>query len=322
VRLTALLPLRRISLTALARGIERPTQLAPDGCSLTGTRVARCPYRRLLREAASSAPRGRRFGPLRGRARLPLTPLSHPAASSRWPPGTEDRRRPPPVKEAGCSIRGAFHRTSARAFAGFCNRERFSSTAVNRLDPARARPRFPSRLTVRAAPPLTRPCRPRFLGSGESDAASATPHPPPGVPGGLTPKPICASTPVARSWHGRLDRPTLPRHQVPLQGAEAPSYRDEPALPLAQRRAGGPPLARRACREAGSTGSSAKRSPVSPSPGCFRTKGTPCLPPVLLHRLLPTCGWITSLAVRVARRLRDVKAKKTGTGGLPGGVAP
>jgi len=183
------------------------------------------------------------------------------------------------------------------------------------VGPRAGTPRLPSCLTVRAAPPLTRPCRPRFLGSGESDAASATPHPPPGVPGGLTPKPICASTPVARSWHGRLDRPTLPRHQVPLQGAEAPSYRDEPALPLAQRRAGGPPLARRACREAGSTGSSAKRSPVSPSPGCFRTKGTPCLPPVLLHRLLPTCGWITSLAVRVARRLRDVKAKKTGTGG-------
>jgi len=230
--LTALLPLRLVSLTALVRAIERFTRLAPGGFSLTGTRVARCPYRRLLREAASSAPRGRRFGPLRGRARLPLTPLSHPAASSRWPPGTEDRRRPPPVKEAGCSIRGAFHRTSARAFAGFCNRERFTSTAVNRLDPARARPRFPSRLTVRAAPPLTRPCRPRFLGSGESDAASATPHPPPGVPGGLTPKPICASTPVARSWHGRLDRPTLPRHQVPLQGAGAPSYETSPRFRL------------------------------------------------------------------------------------------
>jgi len=138
-RLTALLPLRLVSLTALARAIERFTRLAPDGCSLTGTGVARCPYRRLLREAASSAPRERRFGPLQGRARLPLTPLSHPAANSRWPPGTEDRRRPPPVKEAGCSIRGAFHRTSARAFAGFCNRERFTSTAVNRLDPARAR---------------------------------------------------------------------------------------------------------------------------------------------------------------------------------------
>jgi len=80
-RLTALLPLRPASLTALARASERPAQLAPDTCSFVGTRVARCPYRRLLREAASSAPRGRRFWPLRGRARLPLTPLSHPAAS-------------------------------------------------------------------------------------------------------------------------------------------------------------------------------------------------------------------------------------------------
>jgi len=149
------------------------------------------------------------------------TPVA-PGGQLGWLPGTKDRRRPPPVKEAGCSIRGAFHRPSARAFAGFCNRERFTSTAVNRLDPA-----LPARGCPRAGlPGRRRPSRgmpAALLGSGESDAASAAPHPPPGVPGGITPKPICPSTPVARSWRGRLKEPTMPRHEVPSEGTEVPS---------------------------------------------------------------------------------------------------
>jgi len=96
------------------------------------------------------------------------------------------------------------------------------------VGPRAGTPRLPSCLTVRAAPPLTRPCRPRFLGSGESDAASATTHPPPGVPGGLTPKPICASTlSLARGPDGWRGRP-CPGTKVPLQGAEAPSYETSP----------------------------------------------------------------------------------------------
>jgi hypothetical protein len=42
------------------------------------------------------------------------------------------------------------------------------------------------------------------------------------------PKTDLREHPVARSWPGRLERPTLPRHQVPLQGAEAPSYETSP----------------------------------------------------------------------------------------------
>jgi len=167
------------------------------------------------------------------------------------------------------------------------------------VGPRAGTPRLPSCLTVRAAPPLTRPCRPRFLGSGESDAASATTHPPPGVPGGLTPKPICPSTPVAplvARTAGEADLAQAPRA---LAGRRGALLRDEPALPLTRgapedRRSRDVPAGRPVPRAPPRRGARFPRAQ-----GAFETKGTPCLPPVLLHRLLPTCGWITSLAVRV-----------------------
>jgi hypothetical protein len=65
-RLTALLPLRLASLAAHGPRAFAIDRLAPEDARAKWTRVARCPYRRLLREAASSAPRGGVFGRCEG----------------------------------------------------------------------------------------------------------------------------------------------------------------------------------------------------------------------------------------------------------------
>jgi len=108
--------------------------------------------------------------------------------------------------------------------------------------PRAAGRRLPSRPHCRAAPPHSRRCRPCFLGSGESVAASAAPHPPPGAPSGITPKPICPSTPVARPWRGRLEEPTLPATRGGLyQRAHAPLTR---GVPVTRRFRDAPPEGR------------------------------------------------------------------------------
>jgi hypothetical protein len=291
-RLTALLPLRRASLAALARASERFASLRRRRL-LAGTRVARCPYRRLLREAASSAPRGRRFGPLGGRARLPLTP---PVAPGTEVPDVKDRRGLPPVKEAGCfDPRAPSHRTNARALAGFCNRERFTSTAANRLDPAP-----PVRGCPRPGPPGR-----RCLSRGIAGRASRLR----GVGRSLSRGP-----PPTRRTQWDYPKTDLPEHPCrplvarPAGGADLaearrPLLRASPP-PARAGRAGGSSLSRRSRREAGSTRSSAKRSAVSPSLGCFRNEGDgPPSAGAFVPRLLPTWGWTTSVAVRVALAL-------------------
>lgn len=183
--MTAYLPLRLASFTALScfRGTLR---LAPEG--LFRERVARRPYRRLLREAASNAPRSRRIGPLRGRTRLPLTLPVVLAPEERTPP----RPRPPsrvdgtgapgppslPSRQGGqLSRSGASSAGCARAYAGFCNRERFTSAVANRTDPPPRGPRLPSRLTERTAWPLSRHCRPDFPAQGSRSWPSPSPTP-------------------------------------------------------------------------------------------------------------------------------------------------
>jgi len=102
--------------------------------------------------------------------------------------------------------------------------------------------------------------------------------------------------------HPRRPLVARPAGEADLAGALLPFY-DRARAPLTRGAPEGFAFARPS-REAGSTRSSAKRSAVSPSPGCFRNEGTsPAFRRLFVHRLLPTCGWITSVAVRVARRL-------------------
>jgi hypothetical protein len=227
-RLTALLPLRLASLTALVRAIERPNPARAGRMLSHGDQGRALPVppassrsreQRSSRAAFWAAPRASETAsdtPVAPGGKLAL------AAGHRGPPS------PSPRQGGWLFDPGRLPPDERSRVRRLLQSRTIHEHGRESVGPRAGTPRLPSCLTVRAAPPLTRPCRPRFLGSGESDAASATPHPPPGVPGGLTPKPICASTPVARSWHGRLDRPTLPRHQVPLQGAGAPSYETSP----------------------------------------------------------------------------------------------
>jgi hypothetical protein len=140
------------------------------------------------RERRSS---GRRVRPLRGRVRLPLTLPVVPATTRRetlrfWdrfrPIATkedehQDRRHRPPVKEAGRSIRSAFGRTNARALAGFCNRERFTSATREPVGPRVAGPRLPSLRTDRAALPLSRRCRSGYTAQGSRSWPQPRPTP-------------------------------------------------------------------------------------------------------------------------------------------------
>jgi len=68
--------------------------------------------------------------------------------------------------------------------------------------------------------------------------ASAAPHPPPGVPGGMTPKPICPSTPSLARGNGRLERPTCAEGTNALEGPRVP-FDVRARVPLAR----GVPLA-------------------------------------------------------------------------------
>jgi len=179
-RLTALLPLRPVSLAALVRGAFA----LPSACAGGGALAALGQGRALPVPPASSRSReqrssGRRVRPLRGRVRLPLTLRVVPAAPRRETPGGrhQDRRRRPPVKEAGCSIRGAFGRTNARALAGFCNRERFTSTTREPVGPRAAGPRLPSLRTDRAAPLLSRRCRSGCTAQGSRSWPQPRPTP-------------------------------------------------------------------------------------------------------------------------------------------------
>jgi hypothetical protein len=144
-------------------------------------RVARRSYRRLLREAASNAPRARRIGPLRGRTRLPLTPrvvLAPGGEPLRGPilpcgrtgPEHQDRLRCPPVKEArclgpGCLPPAALARSPASAIES-------DSRARSRIVRTRFReaPRLPSRLAERRRSLFRsvagRISRPRGVGRG------------------------------------------------------------------------------------------------------------------------------------------------------------
>jgi len=190
-RLTTLLPLRP--------GL--PCSPRPSAFALPSACAGRCSCRwgkgRALPvpPASVAKPRaallGRRVRPPRGRVRLPLTLPVVPAATRRetlrfWdrfrPIATkedehQDRRHRPPVKEAGRSIRSAFGRTNARALAGFCNRERFTSATREPVGPRVAGPRLPSLRTDRAALPLSRRCRSGYTAQGSRSWPQPRPTP-------------------------------------------------------------------------------------------------------------------------------------------------
>jgi hypothetical protein len=174
--LTALLPLRPVSLAALIRGgLRAPFGLRRRGCSCRsgpGSRAARTAG--LLSRSREQRSSGRRIRPLRGRVRLPLTLPVAPAtevASTRTAVTVLPSRRAA-VRSGGPSAGRALARSPV-----FCNRERFTSTTREPVGPRAAGPRLPSLRTDRAAPPLSRRCRSGYTAQGSRSWPQPRPTP-------------------------------------------------------------------------------------------------------------------------------------------------
>jgi len=202
---------------------------------------------------------------------VPLTLRVVPGSEEQAPPGNEhqDRFPRPPVKEAGSFGPERLPPACALARAGFCNRN------DSRARPGIARtPRRRSKVALvpdRLGGSAPFEATPGVLhGSGESVAAFAAPHPPPGAPGGITPKPIRPSTtcrsPSGRAgWRSRPCQGTRPSTSEPaprLRGTCRQPNRSRDRLPGGRIR----PLLR-------------EEEEDFPEPGVPSNDGEPCLPP-------------------------------------------
>lgn len=212
---------------------------------------------------------------------MPLTPCVVLAARRASPSGDSTKTAFPclPSRRPASSARSAFDAASACATAGFCNRERFTSTAGNRLDPVRTREVTLARYSRAASLPFEASLVVRH-GSGESVAAFAATHPPPGEPGGTTPKPATTRHPCRSLWARPAGRADLAGHEALDQRAHVRSRGTLPAID----RLRGQPLA------GPFSGASPRReAPGSRTRGVFERSGRAFRPPTL-PRLLPTCG--------------------------------
>jgi hypothetical protein len=117
----------RSPLQPFVRVRSRTLRLAPEGARAAGARVARCPYRRLLVAKPRAALLGAAYS---AAARASETASDAPCRTRHRGGEGQDRRRRPPVKEGGCTIRRAFCRTGARALAGF-----LQSRTIHEHDP-------------------------------------------------------------------------------------------------------------------------------------------------------------------------------------------
>jgi len=230
------------------------------------------------RERCSTA---RRFQRVPRASKAPLTLRVVRDAEEQAPPEDEHQGPPSPSsrQRGGCFGPERLLRASAFAFARFCNRERFTSTAGNRLDPVRTREVTLARYSRAASLPFEASLVVRH-GSGESVAAFAATHPPPGEPGGTTPKPATTRHPCRSLWARPAGRADLAGHEALDQRAHVRSRGTLPAID----RLRGQPLA------GPFSGASPRReAPGSRTRGVFERSGRAFRPPTL-PRLLPTCG--------------------------------
>jgi len=234
--------------------------------------------------AAWLSPAGRLPAPSRRAPRLRESPVARTeAASARFRP----RGHPPSLRRSSAS-------------AVMTIRERLPRIVWTRAALARSPPRSPLGGSVPLAglPPAG------LLGSGESAAAFAAPHPPPGGPGGMTPNPMLPSTPCRPGPSRRPDSParrgSRPNPE-PLSRSRAKASTRPPAA-LREETPTETPTEERARND----GAPPRRGAPLPSPGCFSIDEGACLRPPGIHRLSPTCGQMTGVPRYLGFAARDV----------------